>query len=664
MFGDRTGLVLWLALVLALALCWRVGFYITDTHAVANTLVNVAQGHLAVTHLRYPLDTIGTTHTQPGLYIYGGSVYGRNYGQVAAALPVLWALQVLSAVAAPRLVLAGAWCLGLLAWTDQLEALSDGRWPVREAGAVGSIAVFVGSLALARPLDPRLLPLVALQVTTLFAAAGVGVVLYRLVEGFHGVRAGVAAGLATGLATPVGFWATFPKRHVLVACLALAGVLSFAVSRRRGSLRHRALAYGLLGLIAWVHAFEGFFLVATLGLVDLATASTGRRALLVIGAVLFVALLPTFATDVAITGNPLQAPRLMPAAHTDRVGLSPAGNVELVGDGDRRISTGGSGVDLSEPGGGSGGGSSGSSGAGSSGGGSSGGAPTGGGIGLVGWIVGSLTGGIGFLIGLLPQPPDTVLVVTGFVTTTLTKGFERLLDPGVLEHVFLRSGRIPGVRYAINAHETIELTVLESAPLLGALLALPVLVGVHLRRVGRSVLAWPRSLPPRRQTDLLVTAMALVFTVVYLPRLPLVSQLTTRYILLVYPLALYGVARLGPVRGAIDGATRWLAVTYAVTTAGWLVGGLVLVAALGLAVGEAMQLQALVSLAGAGVLAVTVAGRAVAPRRVPDRWVAVALGTVAGLTTAFLFASALSYFPYGGYAFDLVRVVAGAVPSL
>ena len=92
-----------------------------------------------------------------------------------------------------------------------------------------------------------------------------------------------------------------------------------------------------------------------------------------------------------------------------------------------------------------------------------------------------------------------------------------------------------------------------------------------------------------------------------------------------------------------------------------VLGGIV---TLDLAVGEAVQYHALVSLATATVCAGAVVGRTVAPGRITARVTAVGLALPAGVATAYVFLAALVYFRYGTYAFDLVRVLAGFLPSL
>jgi hypothetical protein len=97
---------------------------------------------------------------------------------------------------------------------------------------------------------------------------------------------------------------------------------------------------------------------------------------------------------------------------------------------------------------------------------------------------------------------------------------------------------------------------------------------------------------------------------------------------------------------------------------GTVVGGssLVVLATvwLGLALGEAMQLHALLGLAAALGLAATTATWSVHERA---RLVAGSLAVAAGLTTALLVLAALSYFESGHHALDVVRVAASWVPT-
>jgi hypothetical protein len=652
-FGDRSGLVLWLGLVCWFGLTWRVGIFVVDTYAMGNTLVALADGQLRVTELRYSL----TFGTQPGLREYQGQTYGRNYGMLALAVPLVWVLEGVAAVVASRLLLAGLWAgAGLALVTQVAEFAWFDRGRTRAAGSLLVLTLFVASVLTATELPRDRLALVALQLSTILAAATAGLLLYRLVDRFHGRRAGLAAGVALGVATPVGFWATLPKRHTVVATLVLGVVYAFAVSRTRegtAALRARAGAYALAGYITWIHAFEALFVVAVLGAVDLLTArDRSVRALAVVGLVLLIASTPMLATNYAISGNPAKPPRLLPDLDNDaEFSPAPAGTG---GDGGGSTPAGGGATPVGNgttPGGPAAGPDN----------------ATGGGNGTpVRTPDATVTGSDGG-----PAPPslfDTVRdgadTVSTFAGRNIVEGLAVLTQPERLWHIFVRSGTIPSVGYGANNYEAIELAVLEVLPLLGALAALPVLLGRRVRaRVDETLPALdPRDWRPVHQTDLLVVALAAVLTVVYLPRLPIHTALTVRYLHPVIALGGYGIWRVPAVRAAVS-ASRWAVGSY-LASLGFalvvLVGG---IGGLGLAVGEAVQYNAYWNLAAATVCAVGVVGWTVSDR-VSDRLVAVAVALPAGFATGYLLLSGLIYFRYGSYAFDVVRVLADLLPAL
>jgi hypothetical protein len=645
--------VLWLGLLCWFGLTWRVGFFIQDTYAVANTLVALADGQLHFTELRYSL----TFGSQPGIYEHGGRLYGRNYGQLVLAVPLVWVLEGLATVLAPRLLLAGLWAglgLALVAQLSEFERFDRER--TRAVGAAVVAVLFVGGVLTATELSADRLALVALQLSTMLAAATAGLVLYRLIGLLHTPRVGLAAGIALGVATPVGFWATLPKRHTVVATLVLGVVYAFAVSRRRegnAALRARAGAYALAGYITWIHAFEALFVVAVLGVVDLLTArDRGLRALAVVGIVLLVATTPMLATNYTITGNPATPPRLLSDVDYDAE-FSPG-----AADGD---SDGGSGdgatngtvSDSNDSSAGPGGTDNGTV--------AGGGGSDSAGADDTGTERGSAGGGTG--PSLLETARDAAGTVSKFAVGNVVDGLAVLTQPQRLWHTFVRSGTIPSVDYGTNHHETIELAVLEAMPILGALAALPVLA---IRRARTATDRWlgsldPRGWTPARQTDLLVVALAVTLTVAYLPRLPLFSMLTVRYLHPVVALGAYGVCRVPAVRAGLS--DRRLAASALASLGVALVVLLGGISGLGLAVGEAVQYNALWNLAAATACGAAVVGWTVGDR-VTDRALTVAVSLPVGFAAASLLLSGLVYFRYGSYALDLVGLVADLLPAL
>jgi len=677
LFGDRLGLVIFLGSVAGFFLWWRIGFFITDSTTVANALVNVGNGRLEMIETPYSL-TVGS---QPGLVRVDDQLFGRNYGHVLLALPVLWLLEGASAVTDPALLLAGVWSLLVVAVATQVAALT-GTQEIGTTGSVLALVLFVGNVVTSTSLSDGDQPwaavttaqsgvpleLLALQITTMLAGAVLATTTYRLLELFHGQRVGLAAGIAVVFATPVGFWASIPKRHVITATAVVVVLYCFAVSRTEGNRRAvlaRGGAYATLGLLTTIHPFEALFLFVVLGALDVLTApSNDVRSLALVGVIFFLALVPFFVVNTLISGNPIRPPRMLPGVAAD-IDIQPALEPDTPGDSsgaDGATDTGGAGEtdgasganDASD---GTGDGDTESTspdGDGERGnvdGGDSGQDETGDGGGIGAFlpldaVLGPLARGVGY--------GDRVV---GFAMGAAVDGFRALGNIDRLYPTFLRSGRIPGVSYAVNDFETVELALLEAFPLAAVLALLPVTVVRRIRHgIDRSALG-----KPVRQTDLLAAGLAVVFVAVYMPRLPLHSMVTLRYILPVMPLLLYGVARLSAVRRTVETVPQWLAGAYGATVVG---GGLAIAAVFAIidpAVGEAVQFHALVGLASAAVALVCLFTRQI---HGSDRAVAVGLALPAGITTLFLTMSSLAYFDYGRYALGLVRVLADLLPFL
>jgi hypothetical protein len=594
-FGDRRGLALFLGALCFYGLYWRLGAFITDTNAIANTLVNVADGQLAIVEAPY-----GSGKQAPGTFEAQGRAYGRSYGIVFLAVPVLWLFEGLSTVLEPQVVVFGLWSLVVVGFTTTLGRVLENR-AVVVAGSGAAVVAFAVNLLLATPLAPSLLPFLALQVLTLVATALVGVICYRLVATLYGPTLGLLAGGTTLLATPLAFWASLPKRHSFVVLVAAVVLLAVARSRTdsAGSTRYRMAGYASIGLLAWVHPAEALVLFIPFAAVDLATApSNDRRTLGTIGLAFLVSLLPFFLTNLAITGNPLKTPRMLSSYTPQPETLS-------------LQSSGGSG-------------------------------------GLQRWLFSIPVVGQGFQIAFTFGD----LLWRGIRVTTA--------DPGRLYPTFLRSGFIEGVAVD-DDYQAISLTVLESAPMLAGLVGLPLaaLTGWRddrLSRVRRYVQT------PRGATDLVVLGYALLLVVLFIPKLPNNAQVTVRYLHPLYLLGVYGLVRLAPLRQAVTGHWRLGLWSYTGTV---FVGGQLLL--IGLAVvdpglGEAVQLHALLALAGAAGLAgwtvVTTIGD------VPGERVGVVLlGLTAGLATVFVLLSGLEYFAYAGeFALPASRVLSEALP--
>ena len=630
--GDRLGLVLWLGTLVFVGLYWRLGFLINDNYTIANALVALSEGSFSFDTATYGrLDSPGTSARD-------GTYYGRNYGQVAFALPFLWGLRAASAVADVGLVFATLWSLVVLALALQVGRLVDRPAAAATVGSAAALGAFAGNAAVAASIDERLLVPAALQLSAIVATAFAVAVCYRLVTRLHDRRVGALAGGCLLLATPVGFWASVPKRHVYVVALVIG--VAYALARSRtptdddallSATGFRALAYALVGLLTWVHAAEGFVVFLALVLVDVPTAASNRpRDLLVVGAVFALSLIPFVVTNLFVTGDPITPPRTFRG----------------YGSGDQPPDLGGG----SGAGGGGGGGSGGGGGAGPGSGGESG---TGTGPLAV------LDDALAFVGGLV----SLAFWLLGVVEALLAYGAEQIYDdPGRLYRIFVRGGYLPDVA-SEDASQAIYLTVVESNPLaagvLASTLAAVVSAGRRARRVSHDAFRvealaerarrWRRS--PALATDWFLALTGIGFLFVYFPRLPVHATVTVRYLLVFFALAVYALARTPSLRRVVHDHARAGAWSY---VAGVLLGAqllFVVVAVRNFGRGEAFQLHALAGLAVGAAFAVCALASVLDARA--DRATAVTGGLAAALGTDFLLLSGLVYFQYGPYALPL-----------
>jgi hypothetical protein len=642
-FGDRVGLGLVVLSLVVFALTWRVGIFITDSYAVANGVVNVAAGRLELTEVPYAL----AFDVQPGLHEQDGALYGRNYGHVYLAVPIYYLLQLGAILVDPRILLAAGWSslLLVLTWFAG-RAVGDAR--VHYAGVGVAVGLFLANVVTAAPLETAQLGLVAVQLATMAAGALAVLCIYRVLSRFHDERVGAVAGLALLLGTPLWFWASIPKRHVVTAAAILLTVYLFGRSREaETSPWVRAAAWAVPGYLLSVHPLEAVVVLLVLGPVDLLTArANDRRHLARIAVAFGLSVLPFALTNWAISGNPLEPPRLLPR--------SGGGSDELVKAAAESASSGQ--ASPAEPGGGG----SGATPAPDEGGGS-GTSPsvpsllTGLWEGFVAWVVAGLGPGL-YVWGVGQRALEFVFEMAG-------DGVGVLADVDRAVDIFVRSGSPPGVLNAGTNYEAIDLAVLETVPVLGALVVLPLAAVRSFRDRRAGSMTWrhrlrtrlARTPEPRHATDLFVGLVAVTFTLVYLHRLPLHSQITVRYIMPVFPLGVYALARLPPVRAAVE-FPRWLAGSFGAGLV--LVGGVLWVAywQFDPAVGEAMQLLGLV---GLGAALACVLGVASWYGRGDGRPVAVGCGLAVAAGAVFNLATALGLFEYGAYALGISRLLAG-----
>jgi hypothetical protein len=622
-FGDRVGVALALAAIAFVGLYWRVDIFIVDSYSLGNAVASLSQGSLRI--VTYPYEF----SRAPGLYVVDGNAYARNYGHIVAATPLVWLLDLTSMVASVRLLLVAGWSLAVVGVAQQV-AVVRGDDRVLYGGVAVATVAFLANAALATDLPAVAHPLIALQLVTIAATAALVVCFYRIFTTLYRRRVGVAAAATVLLVGPVGFWAAIPKRHLLIAA-AVAGVV-YALLRAHQSeheLRYRAGAYAIVGLAAWVSAPDALAMLAALGPVDLLTARRrDARGLGVLAGAFALALVPFLLTNAFISGNPFLPPRMLSnfgASHsvaevvnaTGAETVDPAGTETPTTEPTPTTETPGTTTPGTTPGT----------------------TPPTTAAGVETATPGTeppgSTGGGDWL-------PDLVAISTILATITDVLGvFWGLLDRGLnslapqrVYHVLIRSGEIPGVDYSESAGEQVELTILETAPVLASLIAAPFAGRVDLDRL--------RS--PTAPADGFAVLATVTFGLLYMTRLPVHSNITVRYLIPVTVLGVYGVFRLAPVREVLM-EPRVLAASAGATVLGGGAFAVVVFAGTGDAIGGPMQAHAIANL----LVAAVVAAWAVVAARfdVDDRLGAVVLGVAVGASALFVLLTGVEYFGDG-----------------
>jgi len=269
-FGDRTGSLLFLGTLSVCMLFWTGDVAINDNYTLANAMVSLADGQLAVESTQYnALDEFprGT----PGMRVSDGKLYAGKYGHLFLALPFAWLLEGLGIVTEIRIGLAAVWSGILLVTGIQLSRAFDEDRIVHVACGI-SLLAFFANVYFATPFKQWWIYQVALQVVTTLAAALTAVFAYRLLKDLHDRRTGLGAGVMILTATPLLLWARVPKRHALIAGLAMIAVYAFyrSLTDSERATTFRSVAYAIGGLSVFVYPLESAVLLGVLGLADLA----------------------------------------------------------------------------------------------------------------------------------------------------------------------------------------------------------------------------------------------------------------------------------------------------------------------------------------------------------------------------------------------------------
>lgn len=433
------------------------------------------------------------------------------------------------------------------------------------------VSGLVANVLLASPGTTADLPVIALQFTTMLATASLIVVMFGLVRHCYTRQLAYTIAGLTLLASPVLFWGTLPKRHSFTALFVLATVYSFRRSRDASADR-RALLFRAGAYIP-------------VGLLTWIHAPEGLILFCTLGLVDVLTARSNSPHDLLVVGSVFGL-ALVPFFLTNTV---IAGNP------------------LNPP------------------------------RALLDYRVYYLEQTSQNATAPSSTTPDGPLLVrlgeamlaraVTFVTY-LGASLLQSVEPTRLGRAFLlrdqptimRSGQVVVTDQQINA------SVLASMPLLGGLLAVPA-------RLWRQRRALP-SVSSLRATDWLCGGYLVLLCLIYLPRLPIHTSYTVRYLHPLFPLGLYLLCRIDAVRSTLTQDRRLLSGVYvATTTAAFLIIGMVLTV---VAV-EPVTLVRFLSRAAFGAGVITAYWFVFEPS--DERVRTVVVGITAALTTVFLLAN-------------------------
>jgi len=476
-FGDRVGAAILFGAISFVCLYWNAEIFINDNATLVNALLNVSQGRLYFVSFYGGLEA-----SFPGTTVIDGRMYGRNYGVIFAALPILWVVNLAQQIVGLQLVAVGFWVIALFGFSSQIGRLLSRYHEALLGWGIVSTAVLGANALFAPELDAMFRYVTALQILTIITTALVGLFTYRLISHVQSRLIGIWGGALVVLATGIGFWGWIPKRHVFSALLAVVAIFGFYLSRGthpvRQRLIYRSLPYVSVGLLAWINAAEASILFTALLPVDLATAKSNKPSHLAVIATIFtVSLIPFFSTNFLITGDPLTPTRL-----ARRGGSAPVSG-------------------------------------------------------------GSSSNGISDGTPSLLTPFMPVFSRFSVLMSFYTDGLGVLLsDPFRIYEVFVARTQSTFTRSNVGGPH--NLSILETTPVFGALIG--GLSQVFWSYRNRQFRKWVSS--PRGMTDVFVIFFTILFTIFYIPRLPLRVMFTVRYLVPIIPGLVYLLLRIRLIR--------------------------------------------------------------------------------------------------------------------
>ncbi len=272
--------------------------FLSDEGVILDQFYNLMQGSLAIKIVK--IDTL------KGVFIFSGdNLYGRfSYSLLILSLPAYYLLKIIDTIYGAHLFMLQLWALsgGIAVY---LTGMSRKSRLSGTAGIISYLILITINLYFFKPISfPKWGELLAVEFTNILITAFIILVVYLLFNKIFGNKIAIFSSFFILLATPVSFYALTLKHHSLAVLLTMLTFYFSYMHYEKKDNRFIYYAYIAAGLCVWTRIFEGAVLMISLLITDIFLFRRNARYIFSIIAIILISLLPFFAFNSLILGNP------------------------------------------------------------------------------------------------------------------------------------------------------------------------------------------------------------------------------------------------------------------------------------------------------------------------------------------------------------------------
>jgi 4-amino-4-deoxy-L-arabinose transferase-like glycosyltransferase len=261
---------------------------------------------------------VAKVNVENGIYItVADHLYGKfSYSLLILSLPAYFALKNIDLFYGAHLFLLQIWALSggisvyLLAKT----------WKFKYAVFGGFVSYLILIMINLRYFNPIYFPkwgeIISIEFTNILITSFLVIVVYFLFKKMFSNKIALFASLFIIFATPISFYAITLKHHSLEVLLTILAFYFFYKYQEKKDLKFIYAAYVLAGLCVWTRTLDGAVLLLSLLLIDILHFRRSFKHIALISMVILVSLIPFFAFNQLIMGNPFSIIELHPLSDT------------------------------------------------------------------------------------------------------------------------------------------------------------------------------------------------------------------------------------------------------------------------------------------------------------------------------------------------------------